>query len=225
MKLSSVLVVFGLCLWTVSAETTLELIQQRAEAGDVQAQTFLGMAYFYGCNVAADPAKAQTWFTKAAEQGDEFAAKRRDLFGQTVRTTVRTSTDLRSVPAEELQKKIEQAGSAPYEGTVNFDELAINRNQYVGKVIELRFTTLTVVGGPSDGNPYIYVRDPRSYGSQGGSSDRLYLCGEEALKWKLDVDKKSPGIASTICALVEKEGLIALGVRKRKTDSGYTYSW
>lgn len=63
MKLSLTLVIFFYAL-AASAETTLEILQQRAEAGDAAAQTFLGMAYFYGYNVTADPAKAQLWFIK-----------------------------------------------------------------------------------------------------------------------------------------------------------------
>jgi TPR repeat protein len=211
-----------LCSSPVFAETTLELLQQRAAAGDATAQTFLGMAYQYGYEVSPDPAAAQQWFAKAAEQGDEFAAKRRDFWGQSIRTTVRVSTDLRSMSPEEFQKKIELAASAPYAGDITFDELVLKRDQYIGKVIELNFTAVSAVGGSV---PYIYIRDPRSYGSQGGASDRLYLYGEPALKWRLEVERKAPGATSTVCALVEKEELIALGSRKRKLDDGYTYSW
>lgn len=222
MKLSHVLVLSGFCVLTVSAGTTLELLQQRAEAGDATAQTFLGLAYFYGSSVPADPAKAQLWFSKAAEQGDEFAAKRMALWGQSDRTTVRISSDLRSMPADELQKKTEQAASAPYAGDITFDELVLHRDQYIGKVIELDFTTVSVIGGAT---PYIYVRDPRSSSGQSGSSDKLYLCGESALKWRLAIDRKPPGTVSTICTLVEKDGLIAVGSRKSKNADGYTYSW
>ena len=211
----------------VFAETTIEIIQQRAETGDATAQAFLGMAYQYGCAVSPDPVASQKWFSKAADQGNEFAAKRCFPLYRTASTPDRISTDIRSMPPEVLQNKIKQASSAPYEGDVTFDELAINRNKYVGKVIELSFTILPAVGMPSDGNQYIFVRDPRSSSGQqqGSSSDRLYLCGEDALKWRQEVGRKAYGIASTVCALVEKDGLIAVGSRKRKTGDGYTYSW
>jgi hypothetical protein len=222
MKLINMVVLFIFCSSLVFAETTLELIQQRAESGDATAQTFLGMAYQYGYSVTPDSEKALEWFGKAAEQGDVFAAKRRDLWGQPIRTTVRTVTDSRLIPQEELEKKVVRGESAAYAGKVKFDELVLHRDQYVDKVVQLDFTTLSVVGGSV---PYIYVRDPRSQPGQSGASERLYLCGESALKWRLEVERKYPGAVSTICALVEKDGLVAIGLRNRKTDNGYTYSW
>jgi len=100
------------------------------------------------------------------------------------------------------------------------DELILKRDQYVGKVIELQFqasSVSTMVGE----NPYMYV-----YGKEySGGNDRLMLCGQEALEWAMGVAKKGYGTSSTVCALVEKKGLIALGTRKRKVGDGYTYSW
>jgi hypothetical protein len=60
---------------------------------------------------------------------------------------------------------------------------------------------------------------------QSGSSDKLYLYGEPALKWRLEAERKYPGSVSTVYALVEKNRLIGLGARQRKADDGYTYSW
>lgn len=221
MKLRYLLLCAVMGFLTVSAETTLELLQQRAEAGDATAQTFLGMAYQYGYGVSAQKEKAIQWFSRAALQGDAYAAMRRDSLNDESKMPVSDMINLRTVNFSDLKARIEQAD---YAGSISFDELAMSREQYLGKTVELSFTTLTVIGGPN-GNPCIYIRDPKSYGSQGGTSDRLYLFGDDAMKWKLVVDKKPVGSSSRVYALVEKDGLVALGERKRKTDSGYVYSW
>ena len=51
---------------TVETEKT---IQERAEAGDAEAQTNLGMMYGNGLGVPQDSAEALKWYRKAAEQG------------------------------------------------------------------------------------------------------------------------------------------------------------
>ena len=221
MKLIKLTVALCFCSSVLFAETTLEILQQRAEAGDATAQTLMGMVCFYGYMVPRDSDAAQEWYQRAADQGDEFAAKRRNPQGQ---PTVRNVTDPRAIPQEELQKKIKQAESVPYVGKVTFDELVLKRDQYIGKVIELNFATVSVIGGSV---PYIYVRDPRAaqQGQSGGASDRLYLCGEAALKWRLTVEKKYYGAASTVYALVEKDHLVALGVHKSTVDDVSIYSW
>jgi len=224
MKLRQILFISGLCALTVSAETTLELFQQRAEAGDVTAQTFLGLAYQYGYGVATSREQALNWFSKAAEQGDSFAIQRRDLFGKPITTVYRTVTAVRPEQVkDDLPAKIAQGMSSPYAGRIGFDELVVHRDQYVGKVIELEFKTVSALGGAV---PYIYVKDPRSVQGQSGPSDKLHLDGESALEWRLDVERKSPDAVSRIYALVEKDRLIALGARRSKTtDGGCTYSW
>ena len=204
------------------SETTLELLQQRAEAGDATAQTFLGMAYQYGCAVSPDPEKALEWFGKAADQGDEFAAKRRDLWGQPIRTVIRTQKESAFLSSEDLQKKIAQGQSAPYAGSISWDDLVLHRDQYVGKVVELDFTIIAALGIST---PYVYVRDPQTVGRQSGPSDKLYLDGEDALKWRLEIERKYPGAVSTVYALIEKDKLIGLGARQRKDDDGYSYRW
>jgi hypothetical protein len=221
MKHIKLAVVLCLCSSAVFAETTLEILQQRAVAGDAAAQTFLGMAYQYGYGVDVQKEKAVEWFSRAAAQGDKYAAMRQNLLNGASKSPGFGAINLRVATFADFQEEINQAS---YEGSVGFDNLAVSREQYLGKVIELTFITLTTIGGPT-GNSYIYVRDPKSYGNQGGSSDKLYLLGDEAMRWKLDVDKKAPGSSSTVYALVEKDGLVALGDRKRKTDDGYTYSW
>src|SRR5205085_1493078 len=56
-----------------AARTTIASLQKKAEAGDVQAATSLGVAYRDGDGVPADASKAAEWFRRAAEQGDAAA--------------------------------------------------------------------------------------------------------------------------------------------------------
>ena len=209
MRLATVLI---FCASIVSAQTTIELIKQRAEAGDVTAQTFLGLAYHLGYGVAIDQDAAQQWFSRAADKGDVFAVKQRDY-----------ASGLRWMSPEKIQKKIEQAPSASYAGQVAFDELASNREQYIGKVIELNFSAVPVSSGSPVGTTYMYVRDPQA--DRNASTDRLYLSGEDAMSWKLEVAQKSYDASSIVYALVEKDGLIAVGAHHRETDDGQEYKW
>ncbi|MFA6173272.1 MAG: hypothetical protein WC701_06250 [Kiritimatiellales bacterium] len=222
MKIISLAAVFVFCSSAVFAETTVELIKERAENGDATAQTLLGLITYYGYQVPRDTAKAEVWFQRAADQGDTYAGSR---ITKNVRTILSVSSGLRAMSPTEFETKVAQASSVPYEGEVTFDELVVNRDKYIGKVIELSFMMIPVVGTPVDGVQYIYIRDPKVYGSQGGSSDKLYLCGERSLKWRQEIGRNAYGTASTVFALVEKDGLIALGVRQRETDAGREYKW
>lgn len=56
-----------------STPTALSEIQQRAAAGDAEAQFELGQAYEQGKAVAQDDEKAVEWFRKAADQGNAKA--------------------------------------------------------------------------------------------------------------------------------------------------------
>lgn len=49
-------------------------LEQEASQNDVQAQTALGWAYYFGQNVDSDEAKANEWFKKAAKNGSDEAA-------------------------------------------------------------------------------------------------------------------------------------------------------
>jgi TPR repeat protein len=118
------------------------------------------LAYQYGYGFSPSREQALSWFSKAAEQGDTFAIQRRDLFGKPVTTVYRTATAVRPEQVkDDLPAKIAQGMSAPYAGKVGWDELVLHRDRYVGKVINLDFTTVSVIEGST---PYIYVRDPQS---------------------------------------------------------------
>jgi hypothetical protein len=53
--------------------TALRLARPLAEAGDAQAQTFLGLIFYRGYGVPQDFAESLKWFRRAAEQGSPVA--------------------------------------------------------------------------------------------------------------------------------------------------------
>lgn len=53
--------------------TAYKLFKPRAEAGDVEAQNYLGVHYYLGLGVKRDLRKAFQWYEKAALQGDPEA--------------------------------------------------------------------------------------------------------------------------------------------------------
>lgn len=57
-------------------KTAFENAMPRAEAGDPQAQTLIGILYMEGRNVELDPQKALEWYGKAAKSGDPQAQLR-----------------------------------------------------------------------------------------------------------------------------------------------------
>jgi TPR repeat protein len=54
-------------------KTALAMAQPLAEAGDVRAQSLLGLMYYRGRGVAQDDKEAATWFRRAADGGDATA--------------------------------------------------------------------------------------------------------------------------------------------------------
>lgn len=64
----------------------IELIRQAADAGDVEAMSFLGMSYENGRDVEADPVKAVEYYSKAATRGDAYAQWRLGVLIDTEKT-------------------------------------------------------------------------------------------------------------------------------------------
>jgi len=128
--------------------------------------------------------------------------------------------DLSRISQDELEKKITAASSAEYKGRVTTEDLIIKHTRYLGKVVELKFSYASLKKSSLGESQYLYVSGGASAGSQ-----RLYLCGQEALEWAADASKKPYGSLGTVYALVEGNGLIALGSRKRSEGNGYSYRW
>jgi TPR repeat protein len=57
--------------WTTAAKWW----RKAAEAGDVDAQWYIGLCYYYGRGVARDAAQAKVWFMKSAAQGNPAAVQ------------------------------------------------------------------------------------------------------------------------------------------------------
>jgi TPR repeat protein len=58
------------------ASAGLALVREAAEAGEVEAQSYLGAMLLDGRAGPTDAKEAREWLTKAAEQGHEGARKR-----------------------------------------------------------------------------------------------------------------------------------------------------
>lgn len=58
---------------------SLETLRKAAEQGSADAQYELGILYEFGFNFPDHKAAAYAWYSKAAEQGNAIAAKRRDV--------------------------------------------------------------------------------------------------------------------------------------------------
>jgi len=84
MKPAAWIAAMGLILPLVASaaapdEQSLEALRSQAQGGSVTAQLDMGILYEYGFNFPDNKAPALAWYTLAAEQGSELAAKRRDV--------------------------------------------------------------------------------------------------------------------------------------------------
>ncbi|MEI7851699.1 MAG: hypothetical protein WCH86_07690 [Kiritimatiellales bacterium] len=230
MKLIKLIAVLCFCSSVVLAETTVEIVQQRAEAGDAAAQTLMGLMAFYGYQVPRDREASQAWYQRAADQGDSFAAGRiivakkqpevsKTGLSKKPSSGVSSTKSLMFLPKEELEKKVADASSAEYKGNLVIEDLWLKRNEYIGKVVELRFKTCTL--STSAAHPYFSVHND----DHSGLREMLILCGQDALEWGLAQSKRGHGSSSKAYVLVEEKGLLALGTKQSQADNGYTYSW
>ena len=229
MKLIKLTVVLCFCSSVVLAETTLEIIQQRAEAGDAAAQSVMGLMAFHGYKVPKDSEASQKWYQRAADQGDSFAAGRAivakkqaevsqaGLSGKPSSIASPSKTQLSK--QKSLEEKVADASSAEYKGDVRVEELVRNRAEYEGRVVELRVFTRKFCSTVEP--PFIYVYDSRD----SSVNQRLIVSGHQALEWAVKQSERGFGASCKVYALVEDKNLILLGVHQIQADNGYTYSW
>lgn len=188
-------VVFVFCSSVAFAETTVDLIYQRAESGDATAQTLMGMMTYYGYKFPRDTAVSDEWYQAAADAGDSFA-KERVAMSQRRSSTISTTGSVKSsrstsfnLSKEELETKVTSASTAEFLRSVTFEELILKRDQYIGKVVELQFRG-SFINTSSGENPYLYV-----FGKETGvGNERLFLSGQDALEWAVVVAKKAYGV-------------------------------
>lgn len=76
--LAALLVLAPLAL-AVEDEGNLESLRKEATAGNVAAQYEMGVLYEFGFHMPDNLAHAHAWYTVAADNGDERAARRRDV--------------------------------------------------------------------------------------------------------------------------------------------------
>ena len=231
MKMIKMAVVLCFCSSLVFAETTLDMIQQRAEAGDATAQTLMGMMTFYGCQVPRDREASQKWYQRAADQGDSFAADRIFIAKKKFEVPQAGSSNhpssiadspkpSRSMSKEVLGKKVADASSSEYKGSTTVEDIILNRAEYVGKVVELKFEIGTVSTSYSDEIPRFYV-----HGRRAKMGQRLMLSDQQALEWAMNQSKRGYDASGKAYVLVDGKDLIVLGTKQSQADNGYIYSW
>ena len=69
------------------AARAVQWYTRAAEAGDAEAQCFLGMCYYSGAGIPKDMALAMHWYTRAAEAG---LAEAKDALAELFRTYIST---------------------------------------------------------------------------------------------------------------------------------------
>lgn len=75
----AVMLMAGPVLAAENDSASLEALRTAAEQGQVDAQYELGVLYEFGYNYPEHAIDAYVWYSRAAEQGNAAAAKRRDL--------------------------------------------------------------------------------------------------------------------------------------------------
>lgn len=225
MKLINYIVVFVFCSSIVSAETTLELLQQRAEAGDATAQTLMGFMTYYGYQTPRDIKASEGWYERAVDQGDPVAKKIIDMIKNSseaayIADRVHLNQVLYYLPDEELKIIIDESSVLDERVRVTMEMLTLNRKSYIGKIVEIEFNAGQVNVSPGM-NPYL-----TAYGkSYEGGAANLILQGPLALKWAMCEARKGYGSVSKVLALVHKNGLIGLGVARCKEGDRFIYTW
>ncbi len=220
--------IFYLLLWCrmvvpmAFGETPLEWLKVHAEADDASAQTLLGMMYQAGYQVPKDLKQAEQWFARGYQGGDEFA-------GTQLRTVIRESEALKgkpkgvapALPKPTLADRIARAADLEYGGKVSLEDLRIIRSNYLNKVVVVSFfwTSLPV----PTAEHYITVCDDDRSLSERITYDHTV---PGAAEWAIMQAKDENGSWSSVYVLVESNGLLGLGIR-RKRDNGasYNYSW
>lgn len=225
MKLVNRVVIFIFCSSVAFAETTLEILQQRAENGDATAQTLLGFMNYYGYQVPRNTQLSEEWYQRAAQQGDSIAENQIKSIRQSSESALLAERFffrqvLYYLTDDELRARIQGSDLSKERVRVSMEELTLNRTSYIGNVVEIEFQAGTVYLN-TGANAYL-----TAYGklSEGGAAN-LILYGSGALKWALVESKKGYGSISKVFAFVDKAGLIALGVARNKNGDEYSYSW
>ncbi|MDD3276767.1 MAG: hypothetical protein PHP93_06940 [Kiritimatiellales bacterium] len=239
MKPFLIILVISLYALTVSAETTLELLQKRAAEGDTTAQTLIGMMYQYGYQVPRDFEKAENYYTQGSQGGDSFADARiqlvrklqeaaRNLLAASTTAQNPTIASAGTAPANDIKSRIAQASGAEYKGKVTLEDLRLKRSDYIGCIVMVRFDGVSLSPSMAK-NPFLHVYgDGNRDGGRGrGAFGERILYDEknsDATKWAVDCARRGSGSFS-VYVLVDDRDLTALGERRKKDGNGYSYNW
>ena len=121
-----------------------------------------------------------------------------------------------------LAERIETALNADFGGTVDVEDLLLDRSEYIGKVVKVRYSGLYCYISSSSGSCRAHIYDDDHNLS-------LYLTlpeDREARKWIIDVREDDSYYANgNLYVYVEAKSLLAVGERRKKKSGRYEYGW
>lgn len=130
-----------------------------------------------------------------------------------------------STSANGIKSKTDQASRAEYKGKVTLEDLRLERSDYLGGVVMLRFER-AMLSPSMAGGSYLYASG--STGANGAGSFHEIIFYDEkdqdAKKWAVDCARRGSGSFS-VYVLVDGNRLISLGERRKKDGNGYSYNW
>lgn len=233
--------------FSVTAETTLEMLQQRIKDRDPMAQTLLGLMYENGYFFERSEDKARTWYQKGKDGGDEFAGSRLQaldeeisLFGTDIKTgssgtAPSKAASFRAAPSRTAPSKMSRSKATPSSNsttdvyaeasfaelvskTFDMEDLQRKRSALAGKVVKLEFDRAHFYGSGSSISISVRDQDYRL-------NQTLYLPDDEdAIDWAVDCDEDGGG-DSVYIFVKSRSRIYAVGTRKKKQGEKHTYSW
>lgn len=127
----------------------------------------------------------------------------------------------RSKSSYSVESMWDKAKVAELDGRVRVKDLLLDRDQYVDKVVRLRYSGWVHFYASSSGSSRVSIWD-----DEGDVSIYLSLPDDrDAREWAIDEDEDDYGASGSLYVYVGERSLLALGERKRKRKDGYEYSW
>jgi hypothetical protein len=122
-----------------------------------------------------------------------------------------------------LAKRIETALNAEFSGSVDVEDLLLDRSEHVGKVVKVKYSRLYCHISSSSGSGSATLKD----NDHSLSLHVTFPDDREARKWIIDMrdDDYYYDNSGSLYVYVEEKALIALGERRKKKSGRYTYAW
>jgi len=120
--------------------------------------------------------------------------------------------------AEAIERSMAEASLAELGGSVDIEELNVDRDKYIGQVVKLRYYCPHYMTSSSGSSSRVYVHDDAYL--------KIYLSlpdDPEARKWAMEADKRDS--SGSVYIYVEKNSILAIGTKRSKGKEGTIYSW